>query len=216
MNRFVWDLRYPRPEDFPGLVLWGGLTAPRAAPGTYKARFRVGGAEQVVAIQVVADPRTTASVADMQEQFNFVSEVGAKLTDVHRAIKEVRDVRDQLQALIKRLDEKKHADAIKSARRIIDTMTAAEETLYQTKAKAPQDVLNFPIRLNNKLSSLAGTVAVGDNRPTEQAVKLKQGLFAAVDAEVSKLRQILTEDLPRFNEELRRLEVPSIISPKLM
>ncbi len=210
MNRVVWDLRYRRPEDFPGMVLWGGLTAPRAVPGTYQARFRSGGTEQIVALQVLPDPRTTASVKAMQEQFDFVTEVGAKLTEIHRAIKQVRDVRDQLQALVKRLDPKKQADAVKSARQITDNMTAAEETLYQTKARAPQDVLNYPIRLNNKLSSLAGNMAVGDNRPTDQAVRLQQELFAKVDAELSKLRQVFTEDLPRFNEELRRLNVPAV------
>jgi hypothetical protein len=147
----------------------------------------------------------------MQEQFNVVSEVGAKLTETHRAIKKLRDVREQIQALTKRLDDKKYDEAVKAARKIIDTMTAAEEALYQTKAKAPQDVLNFPIRLNNKLASLAGNVASGDHRPTDQSVKLKDELFAAVDAELSKLRQVFTEDLPRFNDMLRRLEVPPVI-----
>jgi hypothetical protein len=211
MNSFVWDLRHARPEDFPGMVLWGGLTAPRAVPGKYWAHFRAGGAEQTVAFEVLADPRSTATLQDMQLQFDFVAEVGAKLTETHRAIKKLRDAREQLQALVKRLDEKKHAAAIKSARHIIDQMTAAEEALYQTKAKAPQDVLNYPIRLNNKLSSLASAMAVGDHRPTEQAVKLKQELIAAADAELAKLRQVFTEDLPRFNDELRRLEVPPVI-----
>jgi photosystem II stability/assembly factor-like uncharacterized protein len=212
LNRFVWDLRYARPEDFPGMVLWGGLTAPRAVPGTYHGRFRAGGgAEQTVAIQVLPDPRSTASIQDMQEQFNFVSEVGAKLTEAHRSIKKLRDARDQLQTLVERLDDKNYAEAVKQARKIMQTMTAAEEALYQTKAKAPQDVLNFPIRLNNKLSSLASSVAAGDHRPTDQAAKLKDELFAGVDAELSRLRQVFTEDLPRFNETLRRLEVPPVI-----
>jgi photosystem II stability/assembly factor-like uncharacterized protein len=213
MNRFVWDLRYQRPEDFPGMVLWGGLTAPRAVPGNFRARFHVGDAEQVVDVRVLADPRTSASVADMQEQFDFVAAVGAKLTEVHRAIKKVRDVRDQIQALLKRLDEKKQSEAVKSARQIIDTMTAAEEALHQTKAKSGQDVLNYPVRLNNKLSSLASGAAVGDDRPTDQAVKLKQELFPAVDAELTKIRQVFTEGLPRFNETLRRLEVPAVVAP---
>src|SRR5262249_55159888 len=114
LNRFVWDLRYPRPEDFPGLVLWGGLTAPRAVPGKYIARFRAGKADQTVTIDVLPDPRSTATVKDMQAQFDLVADVGAKLTEVHRAIKKLRDVREQLQTVVKRLDPKKHGEAIKS------------------------------------------------------------------------------------------------------
>jgi photosystem II stability/assembly factor-like uncharacterized protein len=210
LNRVVWNLYYQRPEDFPGMVLWGGLAAPRAVPGTYQARFRLGKEEQTVKIEVLPDPRTTASVKDMQEQFDFVADVGAKLTEAHRSIKKLRDVREQLQTIVKRLDKEKHAEAVKSARAMIKTMTAAEEALHQTKAKAPQDVLNYPVRLNNKLSSLAGAMAAGDHRPTDQAVKLKRELFAAVDAELSRLRQVFTEELPRFNETLRRLEVPAV------
>jgi photosystem II stability/assembly factor-like uncharacterized protein len=211
MNRFVWDLQYTRPEDFPGMVLWGGLAAPRAVPGTFRARFRVGESEEVVPVRVQADPRSSASGTDMQAQFEFVTAVGAKLTEVHRALKKVRDTRDQLQTLVKRLDEKKRPDSVKMARQIIKALTAAEEALHQTKAKSSQDVLNYPVRLNNKLSSLASGVSVGDNRPTQQAVKLKEELFAAVAAELAKIRQVFTEDLPRFNDALRRLEVPPVI-----
>ena len=56
-------------------------------------------------------------------------------------------------------------------------------------------------------------MAVGDDRPTDQAVKLKEELFAATDAELAKLRKVFAEDLPRFNAELRRLEVPAVIAP---
>jgi photosystem II stability/assembly factor-like uncharacterized protein len=211
MNRFVWDLQYTRPEDFPGMVLWGGLAAPRAVPGTFRARFRVGESEEVVPVRVQADPRSSASGTDMQAQFEFVAAVGAKLTEVHRALKKVRDTRDQLQTLIKRLDEKKRPDSVKMARQIIKTLTAAEEALHQTKAKSSQDVLNYPVRLNNKLSSLASGVSVGDNRPTQQAVQLKEELFAAVASELAKIRQVFAEDLPRFNDAMRRLEVPPVI-----
>ncbi len=55
------------------------------------------------------------------------------------------------------------------------------------------------------------SLPAGDHRPTDQAVRLKQELFAAVDAELSKLRQVFTEELPRFNETLRRLEVPAVM-----
>ena len=37
-------------------------------------------------------------------------------------------------------------------------MTEVEEVLIQTKAKSGQDVLNFPVRLNNHLVALGGVV----------------------------------------------------------
>jgi hypothetical protein len=91
-------------------------------------------------------------------------------------------------------------------------MTAAEEAMHQTKAKSSQDVLNFPIRLNNKLAQLAGNVAAGDHGPTEQAIAVKKELFAAADAELEKLHEAFKKDLPQFNQMLRQLNVPAIMA----
>ena len=33
MNRVVWDLRHADAEGFPGMVIWGSLTGPRADTG---------------------------------------------------------------------------------------------------------------------------------------------------------------------------------------
>ena len=89
-------------------------------------------------------------------------------------------------------------------------MTAAEEALHQTKAKSPQDVLNYPVRLNNKLSSLASGVAVGDNRPTDQAVAVGQLLTKQIDAELAKLRRVMDEDVASFNALLATKKVPGV------
>ena len=71
-------------------------------------------------------------------------------------------------------------------------------------------MLNFPIRLNNKLASVAGVVGAGDNRPTEQAEQVRNELMQQVDEELVKLRQILSEDLPKFNELLSKKKVPGV------
>jgi len=131
-----------------------------------------------------------------------------KLTETHRGIKTIRDIRDQLTNLNKRVkDDSEIADATKA---IDQKLTAVEEALYQTKAKSSQDVLNFPIRLNNKLASVAGTVDVGDNRPTEQAEQVRKELTQKADEELAKLRQVLSDDLPKFNELLSRKKVPGV------
>src|SRR5205823_2228210 len=52
MNRVVWDLRHADAEGFPGLVIWGSLTGPRAVPGSYQARLTVGSLEETVEFTV--------------------------------------------------------------------------------------------------------------------------------------------------------------------
>ncbi len=213
MNRFVWDLRYPAAESFPGVVLWGGLPAPRAVPGKYQVRVKVGAHEETAPFEVKADPRTSATSADFEAQFRFLMAVRDKVTETHRAIKQIRDVRDQLTTLRKRLKGRTdYSDVTEAADALDKQITAIEEALYQTKARSSQDVLNFPIRLNNRLVSLAGVVSMGDNRPTDQAVRVKDDLTQQVDAELAKLHKVMGEDLPRFNELLAKKKVPGVFS----
>jgi photosystem II stability/assembly factor-like uncharacterized protein len=208
MNRVVWDLRYADAEGFPGLVLWGSLTGPRAVPGSYKARLRVGPLEETVEFTVKPDPRASTSLSDFDEQLRFLLAARDKLTETHRGIKTIRDVHEQLTTLTKRIkDDAEVTDAVKA---IDQKVTAVEEALHQTKAKSPQDVLNFPIRLNNKLASVAGTVGMGDNRPTDQAERVRKELTLQIDEELAKLRRVLTEDLPKFNELLSKKKVPGV------
>jgi hypothetical protein len=211
MNRFVWNLSYPDAEDFPGMIIWGSLSGPRAIPGAYQARLRIGREELTVPFEVRPDPRSSATPADYEAQLRFLIAIRDKLTETHRAIKQIRDVRDQLSAATRRAKGHPDAAAIAAAAKSIEKeLTAIEEALHQTKAKSSQDVLNYPIRLNNKLASLAGVVGAGDNRPTEQALQVKDELTAQTDAELAKLRHLLAEDLPRFNDLLDRKKVPGV------
>jgi hypothetical protein len=214
MNRFAWDLRYAPAEGFSGIILWaGGLQGPRAVPGKYQARLKLNDQAFHADFEVLPDPRISTTPEDFAAQLRFLLAGRDKLTETHRAIKQIRDLREQLTGLTKRLKERKDAqDVVNPATAIDKQITAIEETLYQTKAKSPQDVLNFPIRLNNKLSSLCAGVSMGDNRPTEQALSLRDELVLQIDAELTKLRYIVTEDLPRFNELVARKGVPAIFS----
>jgi photosystem II stability/assembly factor-like uncharacterized protein len=211
MNRFVWNLNCTAAESLPGAVVWGGLPAPRVVPGKYRARIRIGANEQTVAIEVKADPRSSATAADLEAQFRFLIAVRDKITETHRGIKQIRDVRDQLTNLQRRLKDKpEFDDVIEGIKTLTKRLTAIEEALYQTKAKSSQDVLNYPIRLNNKLVSLAGGVSDGDNRPTEPSLQVKGELTAAVDAELSKLRKLVDTDVARFNSLLAQKKVPGV------
>jgi len=208
MNRVVWDLRHTDPEGFPGMVIWGALSGPRAIPGSYTARLKVGSLEESVEFSVKPDPRASASQSDYEEQLRFLLATRDKLTETHHGIKTIRDVREQLTNLNKRIkDDSEVTDASKA---IDKKLTAVEEALYQTKAKSSQDVLNFPIRLNNKMISLAGTVGAGDSRPTDQAEQVRKELIQQTDEELAKLRRVLSEDLPKFNELLSKKKVPGV------
>lgn len=166
-----------------------------------------------VGFEIKQDPRSSSTHADLQAQLDFLIEVRDKLTETHKAIKQIREVRSQVNAITRRLpDDQAEKEQIEEAgKALVKKMTTIEEALYQTKNQSGQDPLNFPIRLNNKLAAVASTASAGDYRPTDQAMAVKDELTAGVDAELAKLRTLLETDLPAFNQMVRDAAVPAVI-----
>ena len=215
LNRFVWDLSWPGAAKIPGMVLWSGdPVEPLAVPGAYQVRLTADGRTLTQPFEVRKDPRTTASAEDLEAQYRFVAEVKDKLNEVHDAVRRIREVRAQLTGLEKRLAKEEAMKPVVDAAKDVDKkMTAVEEAFYQTKNQASEDPLNFPIRLNDKLNAVASSAALGDYRPTAQAVQVKTELTAAIDDQLGKLRAIWETDLARFNQLVRDKGVAAVIVP---
>jgi photosystem II stability/assembly factor-like uncharacterized protein len=217
LNRFVWDLRTEKAGKFKGLILWSGdPIQPLVVPGDYQVRLTAGEeAPQTAPLRVLADPRSKATPEDLAAQSRFLVEVRDKLDQTHDAIRRIREVRAQVDEMRKRLAGDDKAAPVRDAGKALnDKMTAVEEALYQTRNRSPQDPLNFPVRLNDKLNAVASSAALGSQRPTDQAVLVKNQLVAAVDAQLAKLEEIWQKDLPAFNEQARAAGVTTVIVPK--
>ncbi|MEL7498913.1 MAG: glycosyl hydrolase [Planctomycetota bacterium] len=160
---------------------------------------------------VVADPRSSATPADFAKQLKFLLGVRDKLSEIHRCIKKIRDVREQLDALTVRLKKAgEYDELVKQANAISSKLTRIEERLYQTKNQSSQDPLNFPIRLNNRLSGLVGVVSSGDNAPTRQSIEVRDTLIAEIDPLLKEYQSVVDKELKSFNAAVGNAKVPAI------
>lgn len=218
MNRQIWNMRYADAEGFDGLIMWGAsLAGPKAVPGIYKAKLTINDQVQETEFEILKDPRTSGSVADIKAQFDFAIAVRDKLTETHKAIKNIRTVRDQVNRVTDPMKDKKELkDVVDMGKSITDDMKKIEESLYQTKNRSGQDPLNFPIRLNNKLGALAGEVDGSDYRPTEQVKTVYKELSDKIDLQLNNLRQIMKDKLPKFNDLVRQKQVSAVTVEDIM
>jgi photosystem II stability/assembly factor-like uncharacterized protein len=215
LNRFVWDLSWPAGSKFPGMVLWNGdPVAPTAVPGMYQVRLTAAGQTLTQPFEVRKDPRSSGTQEDLEAQLRFLLETRDELTAAHDAVRRIREVRAQLNDLEKRLaKDDAMKPVVEAAKELDKRMTAVEEALYQTKNHASEDPLNFPIRLDDKLNGVASSAALGDYRPTAQAVHVRDALVAEIDAQLVKLRGIWDADLAHFNQLAREKGVAAVIVP---
>ncbi len=211
-NLFAWNMRYPDAATFEGIILWfGGTQGPRAVPGTYQVKLTVGTESQVQDFEILKDPRITASQSDLLAQFDFLMQVRDKLTETHESIKQIREIRSLLNAYTDKLkDDDTYKQIVDFAKNINKNLTKIEETLYQVKNRSGQDPLNYPIRLNNRLSALASMASYGHNKPTEQMYEVRKDVTTKIDNELSQFRQIISQDIPKFNEMIFQQKVPAI------
>jgi photosystem II stability/assembly factor-like uncharacterized protein len=211
-NRFVWDLRYPNAEKFEGMVLWSyDLEGPKVVPGRYRAELQAAGVTQSIDFEVLADPRSPASAADFRAQLDFVNGIGAKLTTMHRTIRDIRALRGQFDFLKEKMGNDAQFKPLRDLLATTDsTMTSVEKAFYQTQNRSSQDPLNFPVRLNDKLANLMGLNAQDDFPPTAQSIAVRDKLFAEVDAELAKWEIVRTQNLPEINRLVRALGVDVI------
>jgi photosystem II stability/assembly factor-like uncharacterized protein len=212
LNRFVWDLRYPESVRFPGMILWAGeMRGPRVVPGTYQVKLTVDGKTVSENFEVKPDPRLSTSAADYAKQLDLGLKIRDKVTETHNAIIQIRDVRKQVDDLLKRVAGQPNYKTINDAATALKkNLTSVEEALYQTKNRSSQDPLNFPIRLNNKLAALAGVVQSADAAPTDQSYAVYDELVAQIGAQLTRFAAIMKTDVPAFNQLVRDQNVPAV------
>jgi photosystem II stability/assembly factor-like uncharacterized protein len=201
MNRFTWDMRYASATEFPNLIMWAGsVRGPIAPPGRYSVRLSVGAETQTQDFGVVRYPLGSATDADLIEQFTLARQINGRLSEANQAVIRIRALKEQVQERTDRTTDKK---IDQSGAALGEKLTSIEGEIYQYRNRSSQDPLNFPIKLNNKLAALQGTVEMGDARPTEQAYAVFKDLSGRLDKELARLDATLRDEVEAFNRLLR-------------
>jgi photosystem II stability/assembly factor-like uncharacterized protein len=211
MNQFEWDMNYPEAEKVEGLILWNGpVTGPKAAPGNYFVKLKSGNDSTEAPFTIVADPNYKTSQAEYEEQFSHLITIRDKSSEIMKAIKNIREVRQQMNDFNARVGK----EIPKEVKQQIDTVnkqiTAVEEALHQTKAKSGQDVLNFPIKLDDKLSSIYNASAAGSSGLSKQAKDAYNELAVQIDEQLNRLKKIMSDDVVKLNQLIHEKMLPLI------
>lgn len=211
MNQFVWDMKYTPAEKLDGLILWNGnVGGPKAAPGKYTARIKTDKDSIDVVFNIKADPNYTMTEAEYDEQVTFLLQIRDKFGDIQKSIKNIRSIRNQLNDFTNKMDTLNNKEIMQLSDSIKTKLTSIEEALYQTKAKSGQDVLNYPIRLNDKISGLYDYVNSGYCPVAKQAKEAFADLSAQADIQLIKLNEIMKIQLQTLNKLIHEKQIPVI------
>lgn len=208
-NTFVWDTRGKGAEKLEGMIFWwANFDGAKAVPGNYKVHLNVNGNNSSETFTILPDPRAESSVAEMQKQFDFITDINATIENAHQSIKKIRNVTEQLNAFTEQYkDDDRTKELVEKAKAMKDKLGEVEKALYQTQNRSGQDPLNFPIKLTNKLGHLNSLVSIDDFPPTEQDIAVKNELTTKINKELKIFDDVVSSELLEFNAAFNTLEL---------
>ncbi len=169
MQRFVWDLRYPRPAvaefDLPISAVFNDTPfeplGPFVLPGNYTIKLTVDGKTFAQPLKIRMDPRVTANAAELQMQFSLSMRA-------YEGIRVTRELIDEISSMKAKIREK-------GLEKRVDSL------LNGTGRSGPTVLTEFPLnRLHGAFASLLDLLQDVDAAPTTQAMNAARDLDAAL------------------------------------
>ncbi len=216
MNQFSWNMHMKGVDKVDKMVLWNGtVRGYKIPPGMYTATLKVGGIEQIVNAEVRKDKNYEATDRDYNEQFEFLKTVRNKFFETQETIKNIKNVKAQINKLKGNLDKDYPKDLDSLGKTIVKKLNEIESKLYQNKAKSHQDVLNYPIKLNDKLAGLFNA-ANQNTAPTKQVKDAYREIEKLINNELFAFEEVMNKEVKEYNElvNIKRIDYIQIKKEK--
>lgn len=219
LNRFIWDLKHKgavrqdpklRVRKYEPLAKERGVgPAATAMPGSYQVALSVGGKEQVQSFDVVKDPRLDTSEADYTEQFELMSDLVAKMSELNSSVNAIRLMKRQIGELQHKLGDG-HGDISDLATGITDGLTEIEGKFVNIHKMSPRDVLRHAAGLDEAIGELMAVASIADAKPPQQAHGVAEEVFAKIDDQVGKLNGLVSGDIADLNKQIVAAEIDAV------
>jgi photosystem II stability/assembly factor-like uncharacterized protein len=209
-HRFVWDLRTPPPaslrHEYPISAIAHDTprvpVGPAVMPGMYTVKLDVAGQTFTQPLEIKMDPRITAPVDQLDQQFRLASRICDAMNASFAALGQVRAVRAQLKELEHQAPKGEVADASHVLEQKIAAFEGAPLGFGQA---AHQDSF---AQLNGQFGQLLGVVDGADAAPTQTAQDTTGDLERALTTLQNKWDDVKAHDVPALNDQLRRANLP--------
>ncbi len=204
-NAFEWDMRYPEPVDWVPKTLYRHRDpyGPLAPPGRYEARLTVDGETVSVPFELVPDPRVATPQAEFDEQFGFLMAIREKIGENHRAVARIHNLRRRIVEAIETAQGTEGAVDIARAGAELDArLWEIEDQLRQFRPsrehRAKQELINWPVRLDDKFAKLLEHTEASDAAPTSRDRMLFDDLSERQEEQIEALGFVEEGEATRF------------------
>jgi len=148
----------------------------------------------------------------LQKQFTLAMQVNDRISQLHQAVNEIRDLRAQIENLHKRFgDDQRLKPALAAADDLDHKMSEVEQKLIQVNMKGSEANLVFPNMLNERFDTFSHLIETGDTEPTKPQLEVFQMLSSQIEEQLKKWAQIKQEEVARVSELVKQANLPALI-----
>jgi photosystem II stability/assembly factor-like uncharacterized protein len=203
LNRFVWDMRYPTMPGAPGVYIEAGYRGHKASPGKYTITLDFNGQKLTTEAEILANPLYPTTPAQYREYHQTMSAMEAELTAMHKLVNSLYETQKRLESLIGSLpDDAKYGPIKKDGEALIKKMKAWDEDMVQRRAKAYDDVENYPNKFTADYMFVINQTESDIPRVNQPSLDLMKEMNAKWATLKSRATEILEKDIPALNKRL--------------
>jgi len=216
LNRASWNLRYSGAEKIPGARYdtYDPGDGPLVRPGDYTLRLTVDGKAFEQPLEVLQDPRSSASPADLAAQTAFMLEVRDRMTQIADMVETIGSLRAQVEEANQRLAARPAMqDLVESGRAIMTKLDSIETRLYNPGAEVDYDILagrEGGAMLYSRYGWLANSSGDHEGPPTQGMRQVANTLGAELRAQFEALQAVQSGDISALNALAAERGVPYV------
>jgi photosystem II stability/assembly factor-like uncharacterized protein len=191
MHRVQWDLASAKLDAPKGLSFFGSTAGPIVAPGSYTVRLTANGRTSSAPLEVLQDPRTHLTDAQLAEQAQTMRAISSRANAIFHEAKRLGDMRDQVKLIVAHASDLPNSDSVTAnGKRLAARLDSLSVELVQPMHTNGQDIIGFPNGVVDDWLYLAGNVD-GSYMPVTNGAKQRlsdlQQQWTAVQARIDNV-----------------------------
>ncbi|MEO7723066.1 MAG: sialidase, partial [Chthoniobacterales bacterium] len=209
LNRVMWSMHEKPPRVPPAAQVAGaGTTGPRVLPGSYTVRMTKNDKPYETKLTVALDRRSKFSEADRKAQYDAAERVKDLFGDESALM-------DRIMALRGGLAQSQQALASDEAARkaVADFDAKVDKVRKQIVATTEGGAITGEERLREHTDQLYGAVLSYEGKPADYQIARIDSLRRELDDARISFENLVTNELPKLNEQLKTKGQPEITPP---
>jgi len=206
MHRFVWNLRWGSSGSPIAAeeAAFNNPSGPKVVPGNYQVHLTVDGQTQDQPLQVVMDPRSSATPEVLTQQLQLGSEMFAETMEARRALAEINAVQKQISDHQRKLGDQ--SPGLKSS---LEEAQSGLANILIRKDNDPERGAGLQDAYKDLASALR-VVEGGDRAVPSQAIAVYNESSRQVKAGIGEWSTFKQIRLPQVNQRLQEISIPPI------